>query len=184
MNGTLRTIAAGIVMATAMSSAQANLIVNGGFDQGMTGWTCSGADACAANAGGNPGKALTGYDNSGYTSLFQNVATVAGAIYQLSFDSKATYVAGNEIGYSFSGFGNVNWVPVTTAYAHSKGSFVATGKLTRVEFFLATNPNTGTFFVDNVSLDLTGTTLPEPASLALLGLGLAGLAAAGRRRKG
>jgi hypothetical protein len=61
----------------------------------------------------------------------------------MKFDSRS-YSSANEIGYSFNGFGNVNWIAATTGFSQSVGSFTATGAKTRLEFFLATDPGTGT----------------------------------------
>ncbi|MFC5549946.1 hypothetical protein [Massilia aerilata] len=43
------------------------------------------------------------------------------------------------------------------AYTQSSGSFIATGKLTRLAFFLATDVNSGAFYIDKVSLEQTAT---------------------------
>jgi hypothetical protein len=178
----LSKIAAGLVLAYVSSFANASAIVNGGFESGMSGWTCVNADLCTTTSGGNPGQSMYGYANVGYASLFQNVTTVAGGIYQLTFDAMAGN-SRNEIGYSFSGFSNVVWTHTGFSWAAQSGSFTATGASTKVEFFLATDPGTGIYRLDNVNLVQTGTTVPEPGSLALLGLGLAGFAAARRKRQ-
>lgn len=185
MNSTVITkIAAGLLLACGLSAANAGIITNGDFEQGLTGWSCTGADYCTTSAtGGVPGAEMLGYDNIGYTSLSQTVATAIGATYQLSFYSKATYIQGNEIGYSFSGFSNVVWVPITLAFTQSLGSFTAVGAKTTVEFFMATDPGTGTFALDTVSMVQTAGAVPEPGALALIGLGLAGFAAVRRQRK-
>lgn len=186
MKTKLNNIAAALVMALAVSGAHAaNIVTNGAFDAGMTGWTCQGGDMCTlTNEGGTHGLAFIGYANYGYQSLFQDVTTVAGGTYQLKFDSRS-YSSVNEIGYSFNGFSNVNWIAATTGFSQSVGSFTATGAKTKLEFFLATDPGTGTYVIDNVSLEQTGTAnaVPEPGSLALMGLGVAGFIAARRKRK-
>jgi hypothetical protein len=69
----------------------------------------------------------------------------------------------------------------TSATVFTVTSFA--GPITEVDF---TTPNSGTngwdFFVDDIKLHPTSTTVvPEPGSFTLLGLGLLGLLAHGRR---
>jgi hypothetical protein len=61
-------------------------------------------------------------------------------------------------------------------------SFVATGSSTTVTFQGASGFNY--IGLDNVSADLaSGPSVPEPTTLSLLGLGIAGIALARRKRK-
>lgn len=172
----------GLLLAYASSAANANIIVNGGFENGLTGWTCTNSNLCATNGNGNPGSALYGFTNTGYASLFQNVSTVVGGIYSLTFDTMAGD-SRNEIGYSVNGFSNVKWTSSGYTWVSQSASFTATSALTKIEFFLATDPGTGTYQLDNVAVNQTGSAVPEPGSIALLGLALAGVAAARRKKQ-
>ena len=176
-------IAAGLALACASTFATADVVTNGGFEDGLNAWTCVNGDMCALG-GGNPGLAFEGYANSGYSLLSQNVATVNGGIYRLTFDSRS-YANENEIGFSFTDFSDVQWVARTLNWTQNMASFTATGA-TNLQFWVATDPGTGTYQIDNVSLVQTGTAtdVPEPGSLALLGLAIAGFAAARRKRNG
>ncbi len=178
---TMSKIAAGLVLACASTFASADIVSNGGFDDGLNSWSCFNGDMCAVGTG-NPGYAFEGYVNNGYSLLSQDVATVNGGIYRLTFDSRS-YATNNEIGFSFTDFSDVVWVAATTDWVSNVASFTATGAA-NLQFWLATDPGTGTYRIDNVSLVQTGTVaaVPEPGSLALLGLAIAGFAAACRKR--
>lgn len=68
---------------------------------------------------------------------------------------------------------NAAWVPESI-------SFVGTGAMVRI----TGNDRAGSFAIDDIGLDLaTTTTVPEPASFALVALALVGVAGATRRRR-
>src|SRR5688572_21206009 len=57
-------------------------IVNGGFEAGLLGWSCTGEDLC--DTGGTPhsgSAAFRGFDNSGFATLSQTIVTIAGENY-------------------------------------------------------------------------------------------------------
>ncbi len=118
-----------------------------------------------------------------------------GTTYQLSFDWGATQF------YGYSGDTTDAWqvtlggdtkttATITTpshgfsAWRTATMSFTATSA-TELLSFLAIGSPSGeppTLLLDNVSLTATSTSVPEPASLALMGAGLFGIAAFRRRR--
>ena len=166
--------------------ANANLITNGGFETGtLAGWTCSGADSCIADSGnGGPHSgtfAAVGFDNAGFATLSQTIATIAGETYDFEFWSATNNpnAAGNILRYQIGGGAIIN-VPRTLAWLLTTDTFVAAGGTTAINFFFETDPGTGTWRIDDVSVLAAA---PEPTSLALLGLGIAGAVARRARRR-
>lgn len=178
-----RFLAVALLSLTA-ASANAGLITNGGFESGLSGWSCTGADLCVARgtAAHSGSAGAYGFDNSGFATLSQALSTIEGATYSYSFFSRAYQFAGNQLSYSFSGLSAVV-VPTTTSWLSTSGTFVATAASTTLSFFFATDPGTGTWSIDDVSVDQIAAPVPEPETYAMLLAGLGLMAGIARRRK-
>jgi hypothetical protein len=162
-----------IILLLVGGSANANLITNGDFSTlDITGWTLTGGEFSDASTG-----FFREYDNTGWAVLSQDIATSSGASYDLSFDTYATQIAGNDFAWVIDS-GALNMITPTTAWVTNTGSFTATGGTTNVAFYMATDHGTGIWGLDNVSVTEA---VPEPATLALFGLGLLGFGFARRK---
>lgn len=177
--------AAMFILMIPFSANATELIINGGFESGLSGWSSSGADLMTVYSGyGVSGSAAAlGFDNTGFATLSQTISTTPGATYDFSFYSLAYQIAGNQLGYSFSGFDNAVFVQTTTSYLQTLDSFLATAPTTSVELYFATDPSTGYWCIDNVSVQQETAPVPEPGTFVLFGAGMAGLAFLNRRRK-
>lgn len=205
--------AASMLMASALVlslHAEANLLVNGGFELGShstvvtpTGWTNIGhSDGVLAysNFSLPAYEGLYFYDLGGFGNPFgpvgdgimQTVATVAGTPYTLNFglsseDNQGPTTLRVMIGSAFSDF---TLTPTGTFLGKGMTTqtinYLATGASTTIQFIEFANAGGGNNdpLIDGVIFAAAGpTTVPEPMSVSLLGVGLAGLAFARRRKK-
>lgn len=178
--------------------AQADLVINGGFEADDTtlgpvsppaGWTVvdnAGADGSLPNSGSNDGFLGNG-------TLSQSIATVTGQTYEISFFVAPDVTAFIDPTASFQAtFGGVSLVPDGALV----GSFSFPGQY--VEFtddvlastdsallsFAGQSSFSGTFYIDDVSVQpVAVTSVPEPAALSLLILGVVGFVAMIRLRR-
>lgn len=163
------------------SNTYANLINNGSFETGnFSGWTQSGnVGFTGVVAGGQSGSFSASFGPVGSVgSISQTIATTIGLVYDLS------YWLANDGGTPNSFSVNANAASLISllnapafGYQLYTQTFTAAAASTTISFNFQQNP--AWWHLDNISL--TSTNVPAPATLALLGLGLAGLSFSRRR---
>jgi len=172
-------ICAVVVLILSVGSAQAELVNNGDFETGdLIGWTVTGADMGSVTAGGVGGSAyrFEGYDNNGYATLSQTVSTTIGAPYDFSFYSGVHLLAsGNILRYSLDSNPVVTVAQSAGGFTWEQSSdiFVASGTSAVIDFYFETDPGTGTWQIDDVSVNLVP--VPGAVLLGILGLSVAGI---------
>jgi hypothetical protein len=181
--GTLFTPAATHAAPGVCGAIAGNLVVNCGFDTGnQNGWTPTPASSGSLFA--TSGSTVNSGDYSHYfaatggidDALAQVLSTVPGQAYQVSFVLDTSGAAPAHFNASWNGATLVDLInPADQPFTFYSYTVTGTGTDT-IRF--AAHDVFSVMFLDDVSVVETDT--PEPASLALLAVGLVGLAA--RRR--
>lgn len=195
------------------ANSQANLLVNGSFESGsytgnaswmdvgagsgaITGWAIGGAGIDWHT--GNEfipiqdGSKAVDLNNSGIGSgtgtIAQNFATTVGQLYRLSFylsgpENGTANVDPRQVRVNVDGnntdFSQAESPNTSLVWGLKTLDFVATGTTSTVAFSSLNEAGYWGPVLDNVSVEQ----VPEPAALALLGLGLAGLGLCRRRKR-
>jgi PEP-CTERM motif len=188
----MKRFACGLLVLTALLafarpvSAGPSLIVNGDFETGnFSGWSQAGdLNFTGVNGGtvhsGNFA-AFLGPQTPGF--LFQSFATTAGTTYALDYWLQSEGGTPNFIEARINGVaipGSVLTDADDFDYKEYKFDFVATGATTELRFAFEQVPNY--WHLDDVAVTEV-TPVPEPATLTLLGIGIAGMVGYGWRRR-
>jgi PEP-CTERM motif len=195
----LRTLPLVLVL-TAVCAASASadqLVINGNFQTGtLAGW---GDNPSPIPVGNKPWKILQ--DGSNYYAgtfcqgpeciegngtqedyLFQDLTTVVGQTYTLSFDYSAVGASPDGLEVDFGSELVTNLVNTPDTIKTYTYSVLATSTVTRLQFLGEQNHTYD--YLDNVSVSTVGSQspVPEPGTIAMVGTGLLGLLGTARRK--
>ena len=202
----LKTLLSSVLLAATAGSlslaANANILVNGGFENpnintgswqyfsssDVDGWNGSNIEIwknynnVSAFEGGQFAE-LNSHPGTGQAfTIFQDFSTVQGQWYDVSFAYRARANNNEAFQVDLNGTSNIeSWLiddHTTSQWSTFSGSFLADSSLSSIACTTVV-PSTGTVgnFIDDVQVSAVS----EPATLALLGLGLAGLGFTRRR---
>jgi hypothetical protein len=149
----------------------ANLVQNGNFASGLSGWSLSGNGGYwFGYSGGADGGAFMGLSSLSLSPLYQNVPTTSGQSYSLSFYFRGSYPAGQSPPFGVNVFWNSQEVGSFTLNVFSSDWVYESlsvvggpGSQSRLEF---RDPLPTLSALDDVCL----VAIPEPSVLAIIGL--------------
>jgi|SRR5579862_7075577 len=174
-HGNLSSLAtAAVLWAFASIAPATNLVSNGGFESGLTGWTVSnfflqGFDYGIDNQSHSGTSAFYGGAIGDLGFLTQTIATAAGRDYSVQFWTQSDGFFENAFQVAANGTVLLSETDIPIGnYVQQTVFFQATGASTTLQFGF--RDDAGFIHLDDVVASV-----PEPATFALFGVGLLGL---------
>jgi hypothetical protein len=172
-----------------MAEASTDLVTNGTFDNGVSGWTLAQADGYYwTGSGGNPGGALILNNSPGpVPQAAQDIAgLIVGATYEITLDARTNYNCCNSTTVPGAGVGVDGkqfdfFVYNNQAWTHQTFDFTYGGASSILVLSAQRNGTDSDGMFDNVSLKLVSN-VPESGTYAMLLVGLGALGALRRLR--
>ncbi|MFE9560255.1 carbohydrate binding domain-containing protein [Streptomyces sp. NPDC006487] len=157
------TVSAGAVAAGA--EAAPNLVVNPGFENGLSSWTCSGGSGVVVGspvrAGASALKATpSGQDNA---QCVQTVSVQPNSQYTLSAYVQGSYVYLGATGTGITGTPST-WTPTSPSYGQLSVGFTTGPSTTSVTVYLHGWYGQPSYYADDVSLTGPGGSSPTPTT--------------------
>ncbi|MGW1776954.1 carbohydrate binding domain-containing protein [Streptomyces sp. NPDC002104] len=159
--------AAGAVTAGAATAEDAapNLVVNSGFESGLSGWTCSGGSGVAVSSPVRSGSSAlkatpSGQDNAQCT---QTISVQPNSQYTLSAYVQGSYVYLGATGTGISGTPST-WTPSSPSYGQLSVGFTTGASTTSVTVYLHGWYGQPAYYADDVSLAGPGGSSPTPTT--------------------
>ncbi|MEU2422508.1 glycosyl hydrolase family 18 protein [Streptomyces sp. NPDC007851] len=148
------------VLSSAARAADADLVVNGGFESGLAGWSCTAATTVGSpvRSGGSALQATPA--GSDYAQCAQTVSVQPGAQYTLTGYARGSYVY---LGASGTGTTDVStWTQSAPDWQKLTTTFTTGTSTTRVTVYTHGWYGTGAYYADDVSLVGPGGSTGQP----------------------
>ncbi|MGW5653504.1 chitinase [Streptomyces humi] len=147
-------------LSSAARAADADLVVNGGFESGLSGWSCTAATTVGSpvHSGGSALQATPA--GSDYAQCAQTVTVQSGAQYTLTGYARGSYVY---LGANGTGTTDVStWTQSAPDWQKLTTTFTTGASTTRVTIYTHGWYGTGAYYADDVSLVGPGGSTGQP----------------------
>ncbi|WP_330454358.1 MULTISPECIES: carbohydrate binding domain-containing protein [unclassified Streptomyces] len=150
---------------SAGAAAAANLVTNSGFENGLSGWSCTDGSGAAVSSPAHSGSSALKATPSGLgnAQCSQTVSVQPNSKYTLS-----AFVQGSYVYLGASGTGATSepqtWTPNSASYSELSTSFTTGANTTSVTVYLHGWYGTPAYLADDVSLTGPGGTTPPPTT--------------------
>lgn len=181
---TRQLLVAAAALGVGATRAQAqNLVTNGGFESGLTGWTvtlCNSSYHVTTDGTAHSGTSAAAFPSVGcYDTITQTLSTTPGEQYMIDFWAQES---GSPNGLRILFGPNTIFEQALTNSSYQEFTLTATATSNSTDFSIEGFNNPSRSHVDDVSVTANVTATPEPATLVLMASGLVPLVGFTRRR--
>jgi hypothetical protein len=150
-----------------LAIAQGNLVVNGGFDADISGWTTNGSSGYYDSLKGNPGGCFTLYGSISQT--VNSLTPSSSYLVSGSYDVEGGTIGGtSSFGVAMNSVFLFEVTPPDYAWHNFSFTYSANNLSMVLSLTAGINGTSDVFRVDNISM----AAVPEPSVLSLFGVGI------------